>query len=80
MAERPTRRKKSVNLSIDADLLDEARQTGTNLSSVLESALDAELRTRRMNAWRKQNADAIRDSNAELERNGMWYTPEWSGK
>ncbi|MEQ1717994.1 MAG: type II toxin-antitoxin system CcdA family antitoxin [Hyphomicrobium sp.] len=68
-----------MNLSIDADLLDEARAAGTNLSSTLEIALGEALRSRRWQAWRAQNADAIRESNDELGRNGMWYTPEWSG-
>ncbi len=39
-----TRKKKAVNLSIDAELLAEAKAAGTNLSSVLETALKEQLK------------------------------------
>lgn len=72
--------KKAVNLSIDAELLDEARTAKTNVSAVLENALRNELRERRWQKWREENRAAIEASNAELERNGMWYSPDWLPK
>ena len=38
------RKKKAVNLTIDAELLAEAKAAGTNLSSVLETALKEQLK------------------------------------
>jgi antitoxin CcdA len=67
-------------VSIDADLLDEAREAGANLSAVLETALMADLRERRWQKWRQENKQAIEESNAELDRNGMWYEPDWLRK
>ncbi len=70
-------RKKAVNLSIDADLIAEARSAGTNLSAVLEAALKAQLREQRRMKWLEDNREAIEAGNAQLERDGMWYTPDW---
>ncbi|MFM9943093.1 MAG: type II toxin-antitoxin system CcdA family antitoxin [Hyphomicrobiaceae bacterium] len=67
-----SRKKKSVNLSIDAELAAEAKAAGTNMSAVLERALREEMKARRETAWREENRGAIEASNAELERNGLW--------
>ena len=68
----PKTPKKSVNLSIDAELVVEAKAAGTNMSAVLEKALRAELTAGREAKWREENRAAIEASNAELERNGLW--------
>ncbi len=72
MHERMKPRKRAINLSVDADLLDSAKAAGTNLSSLLEGALRAELRHQRWQAWREQNREAIAASNRELAENGLW--------
>ena len=68
----PKTPKKSVNLSIDAELAAEAKAAGTNMSALLEKALRAELKAGREAKWREENREAIEASNAELERNGLW--------
>ena len=73
-------KKKAVNLSIDARLAAEAKEAGTNLSAVLEKALQEQLRELRWQTWLKDNEKAIEASNDELKRNGMWYTPDWNPK
>ncbi|MDO9382394.1 MAG: type II toxin-antitoxin system CcdA family antitoxin [Hyphomicrobiaceae bacterium] len=70
-------RKKAVNLSIDAALVAEAKEAGTNLSAVLEAALNEQLREKRRKKWLEDNREAIEAGNAQLERDGMWYTPDW---
>lgn len=77
MQERVKPRKKAVNLSIDAALVDEAKAVGCNLSAILEGALRERLRAERRQRWFEANKEAIEASNRELEANGMWYTPEW---
>ena len=72
MQERVKRPKRAVNLSIDAELLAEAKAAGTNLSAVLERALMQELKERRWHAWREENREAIQASNEELDANGLW--------
>jgi antitoxin CcdA len=69
-AHRP--KKKAVNVSIDADLIAEAKAAGLNLSGVLEAALARELKATREVQWRGENRSAIEQSNIELERNGLW--------
>jgi antitoxin CcdA len=80
MQDRPTtpktspkarRRKKSVNLSIDADLAASAKAAGANLSALLEKALRDELRLRRASAWREDNRDAIEASNRHVRKSGL---------
>ena len=68
----PKPKKQAVNLSIDAELVAEARAAGANLSAVLERALREDLKRHREVKWRKENREAIASSNAELERNGLW--------
>jgi antitoxin CcdA len=60
--------KKAVNLSIDAELIDEAKSAGMNLSAVLERALKEE-RARR---WLAENEEAIADYNRNVEERGVW--------
>ena len=72
MQQRVKSRKRAVNLSIDAELIDEANAAGTNLSAVLERALRDELKERRWQAWREENRAAIEASNRELEEHGLW--------
>jgi antitoxin CcdA len=64
--------KRAVNVSVRVDLIDEAKSLGTNISAVLEAALEAENRRRRAERWRQDNAAAIDEANAELARNGLW--------
>ena len=69
------KKKKAVNLTIDADLLAEAKAAGTNLSNVLETALKERLKQQRWQKWREDNRAAIEASNAQLERDGLWVDP-----
>lgn len=65
-------RKRPVNVSIRADLADEAKAFGTNMSAALERALEAEHREKRRQRWREENAEAIKQANEELAQNGLW--------
>lgn len=73
-------KKKAVNLSIDAELLREAKAAGTNLSGLLEAALKEQIREQHWTKWHEDNRAAIEASNAQLERDGPWYEPEWLRK
>ncbi|MCX5515971.1 acetoacetyl-CoA synthase [Kaistia algarum] len=64
--------KRAVNVSVRADLVDEAKALGTNISAVLERALEAEHRQQRADRWREEDREAIDEANAELARNGLW--------
>jgi antitoxin CcdA len=64
--------KKAVNLSFDADLLDEARAENVKLSAVAERAVRAEIASIRAERWKRENAEAIQEANEELAKNGLW--------
>jgi antitoxin CcdA len=60
--------KKAVNLSVPADLVEEAKAKGVNLSALLEKALREDAARR----WREENAKGIADYNRHIEENGIW--------
>jgi antitoxin CcdA len=66
-----SRQKRALNVSIRKDLIDEAREFGTNVSAVLEQALDAEHREKRRERWRTENRSAIKAWNDWIDENGI---------
>lgn len=64
--------KKSTNLSINCDLLRRARARKINLSRTLEERLTEILLQEEREAWRTENAEAINDYNARIEKNGVF--------
>jgi antitoxin CcdA len=64
-------RKRPLNISIRADLVDAARASGTNISAVVERALESELREQRREKWRAENRKAIEAWNRWIEENGI---------
>jgi antitoxin CcdA len=75
---RPDMDKVRLEIAIDRDLADHAEQHGLDVSAEAErglrrrlgsTGLDTDEAARR---WREENAEAIRISNEELERDGLW--------
>jgi antitoxin CcdA len=64
--------KRALNISIRADLVDEARASGLNLSRFVEEKLEEALRAERGRRWREENREAIEFHNRRIERDGMW--------
>lgn len=64
--------KKPTNVSINSDLLSQARSLKINLSATLEQALTEQLRERRRAEWRQENAPAIRAYNDHVEKYGTF--------
>ena len=64
-------KRKSVNLSIDSELVANAKAMGINLSQTCEVALGAALKKEREEQWIKENWDAIQSTNAWVEKNGL---------
>ena len=71
MQERVKKPKRAVNLSVDAALLGEAKAAGTNLSALLERALNGVLKEQRWQKWRDENRAAIESMNRYVEKNGL---------
>ena len=63
--------KKAANLSVRADLIEDARAYKINLSQTLETALVAELKKRREGEWLTQNKEAIAAYARFVEKHGL---------
>ena len=64
--------RKPVNLSLDAGLVADAKALDLNLSRIMEEALRIRIREEKARRWQEDNAEAIRLSNEELEKNRLW--------
>jgi antitoxin CcdA len=64
--------KKSTNLSINSDLLRQAKERHINLSQALESHLAELLREEKRQMWQKENREAIEDYNRRIETVGVF--------
>ncbi len=64
--------KKPTNVSINKELLDEARALNINLSATLEQALTERVREARRQEWIAGNQGAIDTCNALAEENGLF--------
>ena len=64
--------KQATNLSIDRDLLNEAREAGVNLSAALEEALREKVAAARREKWKRENAEAIAEYNDLLAEHGTF--------
>ena len=64
--------KKPTNLSVNSDLLNEAKALKINLSATLEAALLNELKAARRDLWLAENKQAIDTCNKLAESHGLF--------
>ncbi len=64
--------KKSANLSINSDLLRQAKERHINLSQTLELQLAELLREEKRRTWQEENGEAIEDYNRRIEACGTF--------
>ena len=64
--------KKATNLSINKELLAEARDLKINLSAILEQALVEKVREEKRKQWLEDNLEAINTCNELAEKNGLF--------
>lgn len=68
----PKAPKKSTNLSINSDLLTQAKQNNINLSKALEQRLVEMLLEEKRCKWREKNKEAIDAYNRRVENSGVF--------
>ncbi|MFO1433855.1 MAG: type II toxin-antitoxin system CcdA family antitoxin [Candidatus Competibacteraceae bacterium] len=68
----PGAAKRPTNLSIDSDLLRQARELDINLSHTLEQALAEVVSRKRADRWLQENREAIAQYNADVEQHGVF--------
>lgn len=64
--------KKNTNLSINSDLLQQAKERHINLSQALELRLAEILREEKRRDWQEQNKEAIEEYNRRIETRGAF--------
>ena len=64
--------KKPTNLTVNTDLLSQAKALNVNISSILESALIETLKQKKRDKWLLDNAEAIQSYNDVIEQNGLF--------
>ena len=64
--------KKSTNLSINSDLLQQAKNHRINLSKALEQRLVEMLLEEKRREWREENREAIEEYNRRIEAGGVF--------
>jgi antitoxin CcdA len=68
----PSAPKKSTNLSINSDLLRQAKERRINLSQALELRLAELLREENCRRWQEENSEAIEAYNRRIEARGTF--------
>jgi antitoxin CcdA len=63
--------KRPTNLSLNARVLDLARELGMNLSQTVDALLAEEVRRRYWERWNEENKDAVTAYNERVEREGL---------
>jgi antitoxin CcdA len=64
--------KKATNLSINSDLLRQAKELNINLSQQVEGYLSELVRKAKEQQWLTENADAIAAYNKRIEKDGVF--------
>jgi antitoxin CcdA len=68
----PKARKKPTNLSINSDLLQQAKALNINLSQTLEERLYQLILDKKKQDWKKENREAIEVYNRRTEKKGVF--------
>ena len=63
--------KRATNLTLNAKVLDMARELGMNLSQTVDGLLAEEVRRRYWERWNEENKVAISAYNERIERDGL---------
>jgi antitoxin CcdA len=63
--------KRPTNLSLNAKVLDAARELGMNLSQTVDALLADEVRRRYWQRWNEENKEAVEHYNQRVEREGL---------
>ena len=70
-------RRRPVNLTIRADLLEEARLLKLNTSRAAETGISAAVKDAREKAWREENTAAIKEYNEFVACEGLPFPVLW---
>lgn len=64
--------KKATNLSVNSDLLSQAKKLGINVSALLEESLAEKVKRLKADAWKRENQKAIQEYNEHVLAHGTF--------
>ncbi|WP_256752716.1 type II toxin-antitoxin system CcdA family antitoxin [Mesorhizobium sp. Mes31] len=67
----PKPQRRSVNTSIDSQLIEDAKALGINISRAAEAGIAKAIAAEKTRRWQEENKEAIKSSNAYVKRNGL---------
>ncbi|GLQ55082.1 type II toxin-antitoxin system CcdA family antitoxin [Devosia nitrariae] len=67
----PGSRRRATNITLDADLLAEARALNLGIPRAAEAGLSEAVRKEKERRWLEENADAIESFNRYIEEHGL---------
>lgn len=70
----PAHLRKPTNVSLDMELVAEAKRLGINISRACETGLGQQIAREQGRLWKLENAAALESSNAYVEHNGLPLT------
>ena len=65
------RHKKTVSVTLEPALLQQAREAGINLSALLTEALEQEISAKGVERWKQENRAAVEELNRITEEHGL---------
>lgn len=68
---KPVSPKKPTNVSLPANLVEDAKRLGINVSQACEGGLAKEVKTAREAKWLEDNMHALESSNEYVRKNGL---------
>lgn len=63
--------KKATNLTLNTEVLVEAKKLGINISKVCDAFLESLVRSEKERRWKSENQDFINEYNQITEKNGL---------
>lgn len=63
--------RRATNVSLPADLIDEAKRLDINISKACQQGLEQQVSKSRAERWIEENREAIESSNAWVEKHGL---------
>jgi antitoxin CcdA len=70
-------KKRPINLTIRADLIEQAKELELNTSQAAEAGIAAAVKVAREQAWRDENMAAIKEYNDLVAREGLPFPVLW---
>lgn len=67
----PPVHRKATNLSLDAGLVEEAKNLDINISRIAEDGIAKAVAEEKARRWKMENREAIQSLNAYVEENGL---------